>query len=435
MNYNEEIESYGYKILDNVEVVRSNVKFNCKDSQGYKYYITLWNLRTNKEPRLFNSNNPYAVFNIHNWLKLHNLSITLLTENYINSKIHMKWRCDLCGHEFNRTWERLQISKGCSKCYFQDKSKETNHNQRIANYGYKLLDSVDIYKTDTKFNCQDDVGYKYYIPFDRLRANKKPCPFHSCNPHVINNIYNFLKINNISISLISTNYIDSETNMKWRCNICNDEFERNWESFIVRPKCTKCSFKKRSEDKTLSQEEVIEQFKTIHGDKYDYSLVVYEHGDKPISIICPFHGKFSTTANTHKHSDCPLCGFLKTGWVKHEWIKSALKSKRFSGFKLYIIQCYNDNEIFYKIGRTYLDINLRFSNSKCMPYNYKIIYMLEDKNGEYIHDLETNLLRLHYQSKLEYMPEIEFGGKHECFKEILDINEILLDFNNTICNI
>ena len=46
-------------------------------------------------------------------------------------------------------------------------------------------------------------------------------------------------------------------------------------------------------------EEFIEKAKAIHHDKYDYSLVAYDGCDKPVTIVCPIHGKFEQTPSNH----------------------------------------------------------------------------------------------------------------------------------------
>lgn len=44
--------------------------------------------------------------------------------------------------------------------------------------------------------------------------------------------------------------------------------------------------------KKKTTEEFIEQAKNVHGDKYDYSKVVYESTQKPVEIVCKIHGNF-----------------------------------------------------------------------------------------------------------------------------------------------
>lgn len=44
--------------------------------------------------------------------------------------------------------------------------------------------------------------------------------------------------------------------------------------------------------KKLTEEEVISRFRDVHGDKYDYSKVVYVDMNSKVTIICPEHGEF-----------------------------------------------------------------------------------------------------------------------------------------------
>ena len=41
-----------------------------------------------------------------------------------------------------------------------------------------------------------------------------------------------------------------------------------------------------------TREEFIAEAKQVHGDKYDYSKVVYIDANTKVSIICPVHGVF-----------------------------------------------------------------------------------------------------------------------------------------------
>jgi very-short-patch-repair endonuclease len=60
----------------------------------------------------------------------------------------------------------------------------------------------------------------------------------------------------------------------------------------------------------------IQKGKKIHGDKYDYSNVIYKGTTKKLCIICPEHGEFYQTPNSHlKGSGCPKCA----GNVKWEY--------------------------------------------------------------------------------------------------------------------
>lgn len=60
--------------------------------------------------------------------------------------------------------------------------------------------------------------------------------------------------------------------------------------------------------KRLTQEEVIARFREVHGDRYDYSKTEYKNMNEKVCIICPIHGEFWQTPQTHLKSGCPKCG-------------------------------------------------------------------------------------------------------------------------------
>ena len=72
--------------------------------------------------------------------------------------------------------------------------------------------------------------------------------------------------------------------------------------------CPQCAVEELSKNKVLGQTKVIEQFREIHGDFYDYSKVEYKGSFEKVTIICPKHGEFKQTPFTHKSGHgCPQC--------------------------------------------------------------------------------------------------------------------------------
>ena len=60
----------------------------------------------------------------------------------------------------------------------------------------------------------------------------------------------------------------------------------------------------------------IQRAKEIHGDKYDYSKVIFKNVDTKVCIICPVHGEFWQTPYNHlKGHGCSKCGKIKV-WSK-----------------------------------------------------------------------------------------------------------------------
>jgi hypothetical protein len=67
--------------------------------------------------------------------------------------------------------------------------------------------------------------------------------------------------------------------------------------------CPECGGSKRK-----TQDEVINDFVTVHGYRYDYSQMIYLNDAKKICIVCPIHGEFWQAPSYHKRgSGCPTC--------------------------------------------------------------------------------------------------------------------------------
>ena len=86
-------------------------------------------------------------------------------------------------------------------------------------------------------------------------------------------------------------------------------FEQTISNHINGKGCPKCGKISSGLKNTSNQEDVIEQFKKVHHNKYDYSEVEYKKTSEKVKIICPEHGPFLQTPNAHKMgSGCPSCG-------------------------------------------------------------------------------------------------------------------------------
>jgi len=207
-------------------------------------------------------------------------------------------------------------------------------------------------------------------------------------------------------------YIYAKTKVKIICPL-HGVFEQIAGNHLRGYGCDKCS---RKETKSTTSE-FIEKARGMHGDKYDYSLVEYINAITKVKIICHEHGEFEQQPNSHL-SKCGCDKCYQRGWRFSEWLDSAKKSKTFDSFKIYFVKCYDENEVFYKIGITYREISTRFVSSK-IPYQYEIINIKEvkdinDKKGaRMIYDMENRFKRFHKSHR--HIPKKEFRGMTECF--------------------
>ena len=59
---------------------------------------------------------------------------------------------------------------------------------------------------------------------------------------------------------------------------------------------------------SLTKDQFIAKARTVHGDRYEYSGVVYVKSQQKVSITCTTHGDFDQTPNAHLNGQgCPTC--------------------------------------------------------------------------------------------------------------------------------
>lgn len=172
------------------------------------------------------------------------------------------------------------------------------------------------------------------------------------------------------------------------------------------------------ESKKLTTDKFIELANKKHNNFYDYSITHYIHSKINVDIICRYHGKFSQKANEHLFGT----GCPKCKLEKCGWTLLNFEKaslKRKSRF--YIVKCFNDNEEFFKIGITNHEISVRFGNGR-LPYKYEIIFELIGAPNK-VWSMEKDVHR--YLNNFRYYPVIRFSGYTECFSEISNIMEMI----------
>ncbi len=118
-------------------------------------------------------------------------------------------------------------------------------------------------------------------------------------------------------------YINSETKV---CIICpkHGEFWQVPHKHLNGRGCHECLME-NSESKCTTKkttERFIMDARKVHGDKYDYSKVVYKGSFIPVKIICPIHGEFEQKPNKHlEGSGCQICA--KGAKTTEQFIKEA----------------------------------------------------------------------------------------------------------------
>lgn len=138
----------------------------------------------------------------------------------------------------------------------------------------------------------------------------------------------------------------------------NVVYRSNWEKVIIKCRvhgdftqipyehytgsnCPKCS------NLRLTNKERIERFKAVHGERYDYSLVKYINKLKPVKIICPDHGLFLQSPDSHNGGHgCQICGYSN----------NALELKLLRFLRKHLCFTIEHNKKFKWLGQMSLDV-------------------------------------------------------------------------------
>jgi len=122
------------------------------------------------------------------------------------------------------------------------------------------------------------------------------------NNRIVEWIIKARKVHGDKYDYSKVKYINNHTKVFIICKE-HGEFEQIPKSHLKGSGCLKCSNKY-----SPTTEEFIEEAKKVHGDKYDYSKVVYIRALDKIIIICKKHGEFKQRAVGHKRGqECPNC--------------------------------------------------------------------------------------------------------------------------------
>lgn len=191
--------------------------------------------------------------------------------------------------------------------------------------------------------------------------------------------------------------------------------------------CPKCGTDKRksSISKKFNTERFITISDEIHQGKYCYDKVVYVKNNTSVTITCPIHGDFEQEPKSHLVGNgCKKCALANNNyWSYSGWTLAGENSKYFDGYKVYVIRCYSDTEEFYKIGKTYNPIWLRFNRGQ-LPYEYEVLHTFTG-SGLFICKLEEELLKMNYEYR--YKPTKKFAGSQECFSSLEGVKEKLYE--------
>ena len=156
-------------------------------------------------------------------------------------------------------------------------------------------------------------------------------------------------------------------------------------------------------------EQWIEEAISVHGYKFDYSLVDYNGINNEVTIICPIHGVFKTTPKLHLGNiGCLSCSRGRSGW------KTKKNSPNANDYcVVYEIKLTGNGEEFYKIGISNRCSSRHRKITNESGYQIEIINIIQDTR--YNCEVLAEKVQKNRQRRGNYRPLIKFGGWTECY--------------------
>lgn len=256
------------------------------------------------------------------------------------------------------------------------------------------------------------------------------------------------------------NYTNAKAKIVIICS-AHGAFEQRSDNHLHGQNCPICAMA----NNCSNVEEFIVNAKLAHGNKYDYSKVIYKNARTKVIITCPIHGDFEQTPNNHlRGQNCPDCvvhncsnteEFVNKAIIIHNnkyrynkvnYVKSNVKvviiCSIHGAFKqtpsnhlvgqgcpgcatygfdfskpgiLYYLKITTDDEqVLYKIGITNNSVNERFSLTELSKI--EIIKQKLYGNGQDAYDWEQKLLKMYKQYQYTGL-NILVSGNTELFTE------------------
>lgn len=414
-------DTYDYSLVDYIHS-QTKVKIICKDHGMFEQLVGMHRKGQGCAKCMYDGKRSNVSDVIAKFKAVHGDRYDYSFVVYTNVDTKVKILCSEHGIFEQTPWHHTS-GDGCPKCAGKNKSQGDMVALFVqahgCRYNYSKVEYVGA-NTKVEIICSEHGSF-YQTPIGH--ASGKGCI--KCSGTYQ---YNTSEITEKFISIHGKKYgyelVDYKTSHEKVKIVCSDHgvFEQASSSHLAGNGCPKCSSSYQP-----STIEIIEQFKSIHFDRYDYSKVDYRGAFMDVEIICKTHGSFMQVAKTHKNgSGCPACA-ITIGHTKNSYLDYCNETD--GNTHLYLIECKGNCEKFYKVGIAKKGAENRFDSRRKLPYDFKIIKEVYGPAG-LIWDLEKSIHRL--MSNFKYNPNIEFSGKTECFSKVpQQVIKLLNDFNES----
>ena len=327
---------------------------------------------------------------------------------YKNAKDKIIITCKDHGEFTQRPNDHLR-GKGCFKCGVESRIKL---NTKSQNKFIELAKNIhgDIYNYSksnyinsiTKINiiCKVHGGFNQR-PANHLQGQGCPqCGLELGAKTKIKSLKEFItkakKVHGDKYDYSLFSYIRAKTKGKIVCHK-HGEFNQNPNNHLQGIGCPKCVGRNRT------TKDLVNEFRNIHKNKYNYDKVVYKNVKTKVIIICSKHGEFLQTPDGHlnKKAGCPKCFYkneTKTGEILKELFPNIeIKSQfKISKFRVdYSFEKENQKYIVeYNGEQHYHPVQFGNSNKEKSKINFNKQIVRDEKLRKFCKENNMNLIEI-----------------------------------------
>lgn len=248
---------------------------------------------------------------------------------YVNNRTPVTIVCNTCGKPFQQTPHLHLMGHGCPHCANNTQLTTEEFIRRAkAVWGDRYTYEKSVYTTSKAkvvVTCPIHGDFNT-IAYDFLKGHG--CP--DCGIEKVKQKRRKKQVDFIAQckAIHGNRYDYSQTVYRGKRQkitiICREHgpFEQWPGNHLNGEGCKWCKRDMQKDLFSMGRDEFIAKAQSVHGNRYDYSKVVYVNNKTNVTVICPDHGPFEVMPQDHiqKKNGCPKCQTSKGETAIHVWL-------------------------------------------------------------------------------------------------------------------
>ncbi len=238
----------------------TRMRYRCKCGNS-KCKITFSKFKSGQRCMECSGNKKFTYKEVKQYFKEYDCE--LLETEYINSQTPMRYKCDCGNSKCKTTFNNFQSGHRCNECAIKRRADKKRFKfeevkQYFEDHDCKLLEKVYVdSKTLMRYEC-DCGNDECKIRFSSFRNGTRCMECSGNKTHTFKFVKQYFEDHDCE--LMETEYINSNTKMRYRCKCGNDKCKITFDSFKAGHKCRECANERLRKERQFSFKEVQKYF-------------------------------------------------------------------------------------------------------------------------------------------------------------------------------